>query len=144
MFSFLLLKICFTTANLQHPLACDFLYISTPDRPTMDKSKCLKKTERLMLHGQTYLLSLLMTHMWWDNNKKSNVARHFHNKHTAFAQKYQDGDERKKAVSELMWKVDVSKNHFKKLMKSANLLTFASFVATQEIVRHGKPFTDGE
>uniref|UniRef100_A0A8C9ZDY1 SPIN-DOC-like zinc-finger domain-containing protein n=1 Tax=Sander lucioperca TaxID=283035 RepID=A0A8C9ZDY1_SANLU len=76
------------------------------------------------------------------NNKKSNVARHFQNKHAA--QKYPDGDERKKAVSELMRKVDLSKNHFKKWMKSANTSTYASFVAAQEIVRHGKPFTDGE
>ena len=29
-------------------------------------------------------------------------------------------------------------------MKSANSSTYASFVATQEIVRQGKPFTDGE
>ena len=27
------------------------------------------------------------------NNKKSNVPRHFQNKHAAFAQKYPDGDE---------------------------------------------------
>ena len=27
------------------------------------------------------------------NNKKSNVVRHFQNKHTAFAEKYPDGDE---------------------------------------------------
>ncbi|XP_039186129.1 general transcription factor II-I repeat domain-containing protein 2-like [Crotalus tigris] len=81
------------------------------------------------------------------NNKKSNVARHFQNKHTAFAEKYPDGDERKKAVLELMQKadlkVDLSKNHFKK-MNSAHSTTYASFVAAQEIVRHGKPFTDGD
>ena len=29
-------------------------------------------------------------------------------------------------------------------MKSAISSTYASFVAAQEIVRHGKPFTDGE
>ena len=28
------------------------------------------------------------------NNKKSNVVRHFQNKHTAFAEKYPAGDER--------------------------------------------------
>lgn len=78
------------------------------------------------------------------NNKKSHVSRHFQNKHKAFAQKYPDGDERKKAVSELMRKADQSKNHFKKWMKSANSTTYASFVAAQEIVRHGKLFTDGE
>lgn len=78
------------------------------------------------------------------NNKKSNVAKHFQNKHAAFAQKYPDGDERKKAVSVLMRKVDLSKNHFKKWMKSANSTTYASFVAPKEIVRHRKPFTAGE
>ncbi|XP_069460653.1 general transcription factor II-I repeat domain-containing protein 2-like [Ambystoma mexicanum] len=78
------------------------------------------------------------------NNKKSNIARHFQNKHTAFAEKYPDGDERRKAVAELMRKVDRSKNNFKKWVKSANSTTYASFVAAQEIVKHGKPFTDGE
>ena len=50
-------------------------------------------------------------------------------KHAVFAQKYTEGDERKKAVSELMQKVDLSKNHFKKWMKSANSSTYDSFVA---------------
>lgn len=31
------------------------------------------------------------------NNKKSNVGRHFQNKHTAFAEKYLEGEERKKS-----------------------------------------------
>ena len=47
-------------------------------------------------------------------------------------------------ASELMRKADLSKNHFKKWMKSANSSTYASFVAAQEIVRRGKPLTDGE
>jgi len=42
-----------------------------------------------------------------------------------------------------MREADLSKNHLKKWMKSANSSTYASFVAAQEIVRHGKPFTDG-
>ncbi|CAK6450535.1 unnamed protein product [Pipistrellus nathusii] len=66
------------------------------------------------------------------NNKKLNVARHFQNKHTAFAEKYPDGDERRKAVAELMRKVDKSKNNFKKWVKSANSTTYASFVAAQK------------
>ena len=78
------------------------------------------------------------------NNKRSNVARHFNNTHRAFAEKYPEGEERKKAVSELMRKADLTKNHFKKWVKSANSITYASFVAAQEIVRHGKPFTDGD
>lgn len=44
------------------------------------------------------------------NNKKLNVTRHFQNKHTAFAQRYLNGGERKKAVLELMQTVDLSKN----------------------------------
>lgn len=78
------------------------------------------------------------------NNKRSNVTRHFQNKHTAFSTKYLEGEERKKSVSELMKKADLRKNQFKNWIKSANSTTFASFVATQEKVRHGKPFTDRE
>ncbi|XP_067947554.1 uncharacterized protein [Watersipora subatra] len=63
------------------------------------------------------------------NNKKSNVARHFQNDHAAFAQKYLEGDERKKAILELMRKANLSKNHFKKWVMSANLTPYASFVA---------------
>lgn len=43
-----------------------------------------------------------------------------------------------------MRKADLRKNQFKKRIKSANSTTYASFVAAREIVRHGKPFTDGE
>ncbi|CAL9687262.1 unnamed protein product [Knipowitschia caucasica] len=43
-----------------------------------------------------------------------------------------------------MRKADLTRNHFKKWVKSANSITYASFVAAQEIVRHGKPFTDGD
>ncbi|XP_061689412.1 uncharacterized protein LOC133507884 isoform X3 [Syngnathoides biaculeatus] len=43
-----------------------------------------------------------------------------------------------------MQKADRTKNQFKKWVKSANSTTYASFVAAQEIGRHGKPFIDGE
>ena len=43
-----------------------------------------------------------------------------------------------------MRKADLTKNQFKKWLKSANSTTYASFVAAQEIVRHGKAFIDGE
>lgn len=98
-----------------------------------------------MIHGLNHLHSLLtrlglpvclICGEKFANNEKSNVARHFQNKHTAFAEKYPDGDERRKAVAELMRKVD-SKNNFKKWVKSANSTTYASFVAAQEIVKHG-------
>lgn len=78
------------------------------------------------------------------NNKKSNVARHFDNKLSTFAKKYPEGEERKKAVSELMRKAVVSRSHFKKWIKTANPTTCASLVAAQETVKRGKPFTDGE
>jgi len=128
----------------------------TPGRPTMENSKKRKASEENRTFNATWADSFAFTadetglpvclicNQKLTNNKKSNVARHFQNKHAAFAQKYPNGDERKKAVSELMRKADLSKNHFKKWMKSANSSTYASFVAAQEIVRHGKPFTDGE
>ena len=78
------------------------------------------------------------------NNKRSNVARHFDNTHKVFAKKYPEGEERKKTVKELMRKADLTKNQFMKWLKSVNSTTYASFVAAQEIIRHGKPFTDGE
>ena len=54
------------------------------------------------------------------NNKKSNVERHFQNKHLSFAQKYSEGDARKTAVLELMRNADRSKHQFNKWIKSAN------------------------
>ena len=41
------------------------------------------------------------------NNKMSNIVRHLQNKHTAFTEKYPDGDEKKK-ISELMQNVEPS------------------------------------
>lgn len=78
------------------------------------------------------------------NNKKCNVERHFKNKHSAFAEKYPTEDERKRAISELQRKAEQSKHTFKKWITSPKSTTAASFVAAQEIVRRGKPFTDGE
>ena len=43
-----------------------------------------------------------------------------------------------------MRNADQSKRQFNKWIKSANLTTHTSFVAVQEIVKHGKLFTDGE
>ena len=78
------------------------------------------------------------------NNKKSNVKRHFQNKHSSLAQKYPERDARKTAVLELMRNADRSKRQFNRWIKSANSTTYASFEAAQEIVKHGKLFTDGE
>ncbi|XP_066471497.1 protein FAM200C-like isoform X2 [Tiliqua scincoides] len=125
-------------------------------RPTMDKCRKRKVSEENRRFNaawadsfgftadKTGLPVCLICGAKLANNKKSNVERHFQNKHIAFAEKYPDGEERKKAVAELMRKADRSKKHFKKRVKSANSTTYASFVATQEMVRHGKPFTDGE
>uniref|UniRef100_A0A8D2J826 Uncharacterized protein n=1 Tax=Varanus komodoensis TaxID=61221 RepID=A0A8D2J826_VARKO len=125
-------------------------------RPSMDKTKKRKISEENRMFNGTWVDSFAFTADETGlpvclicgeklaNNKKSNVARHFQNKHTAFAEKYPDGDERKKAISELMQKADLSKNHFKKCIKPANSTTYATFVAAQEIDRHGKPFTDGD
>lgn len=78
------------------------------------------------------------------NNKKSNVERHFHNKHRSFAKKYPLGEERKKAVSALIRRADQSKNSLKTWVESSSATVSASFVGAQEIAMHGKPFTDGE
>lgn len=43
-----------------------------------------------------------------------------------------------------MRKVDLSRNHFKKWVQFTKAATYASFVVAQEIVRHGKPFTNGK
>ena len=78
------------------------------------------------------------------NNKKSNVERHFLNKHNVFAEKYPAGDQRKKAVLELRRRANQSKTFFSKWMNSSTSSTSASFIAAREIACHGKPFTDGE
>lgn len=44
------------------------------------------------------------------------------------------------AISELMRKAVLNKNHFKRLMKSTNAMR----VSAQEIVSQGRPFTDGD
>ena len=46
------------------------------------------------------------------NNKKSYIERHFQNKHTPFAEKYPAGDERMRAISELLRKAEQSKCSF--------------------------------
>ena len=51
---------------------------------------------------------------------------------------------RKKAVSELMQKIQLNQINFKKWMQPANLTTCASFVAAQEIVSHRKLFPKGK
>ena len=78
------------------------------------------------------------------NNKKSNVERHFLNKHNVFAEKYPAGDQRKKAVLELRRRANQSKTFCSKWMNSSTSSTSASFIAAREIACHGKPFTDGE
>ena len=78
------------------------------------------------------------------NNKKCNIERHFQNKHLAFAEKYSTEDERKRAISELLRKAEERKLSFKKWISSPQSTSTASFVAALEIVKRGKPFTDGE
>jgi len=94
----------------------------TPGRPTMENSKKRKVSEENRTFNATWADSFAFTadetglpvclicNEKLANNKKSNVAGHFQNKHAAFAQKYPNGDERKKAVSKLMRKADLSKN----------------------------------
>lgn len=78
------------------------------------------------------------------NNKKSNVERHFQLRHAKFADDYPVGTERKSAIAVLVEKFEGRKNSFKKWITSPNSTAAASFVAAREIVKRGKPFTDGE
>lgn len=78
------------------------------------------------------------------NNKKSNVERHFQGRHATFAAEYPVGSERKSAIALLLEKLEERKNRFKKWIASPNSTTAASFVATREIIKRGKPFTDGD
>ena len=78
------------------------------------------------------------------NNKNSNLERHFQLKHAKFAADHPVGTERKSAIAVLVEKFEGRKNSFKKWIASPNSTTAASFVAAREIVKHGKPFTDGE
>ena len=78
------------------------------------------------------------------NNKNSNLERHFQLKHAKFAADHPVGTERKSAIAVLVEKFEGRKNSFKKWIASPNSTTAASFVAAREIVKRGKPFTDGE
>ncbi|XP_025192731.1 general transcription factor II-I repeat domain-containing protein 2-like [Melanaphis sacchari] len=57
---------------------------------------------------------------------------------------YPAGNERKTAVAELIRKSQQSTSKFNNWLQSASNLTAASFVVSLEIMKSGKPFTDGE
>jgi len=78
------------------------------------------------------------------NNKKSYIERHFLSKHDSFGKTYPAGNERKIAVAELIRKFQQSTSKFNNWLQSASNLTAASFVVSHEIMKSGKPFTDGE
>lgn len=61
-----------------------------------------------------------------------------------FAKKIPTEDEQKRAISELLRKAEESKLSFKKWITSLQSTSTASFVAALEIIKRGKPFTDGE
>ncbi|XP_033848211.3 protein FAM200C-like [Acipenser ruthenus] len=76
--------------------------------------------------------------------KKSNVKRHFETHHAAFAAKYPDGDCRKKACAELQRRMQTGQQQLLAWTNKGGNLNSASFAGALEIVRSGKPFTDGE
>lgn len=78
------------------------------------------------------------------NNKKSNIERHFLSKHDSFGKTHPAGSDRKAAVAELIRKSQQSTSKFNNWLQSATTLTAASFVVSHEIMKSGKPFTDGE
>ena len=72
------------------------------------------------------------------------MERHFQGRHAKFAADYPVGTERKSEIAALLEKLEESKGRFKKWIASPNSTTAASFVATREIIKRGKPFTDGD
>lgn len=78
------------------------------------------------------------------NNKKSNLERRFQGRHAKFAADHPVGSERKSAIAVLLEKLEDCKHRFKKWIAPPNSTTAASFVAAQEIIKRGKPFTDGD
>jgi len=68
----------------------------------------------------------------------------FLSKHDSFGKTYPAGNERKTAVAELIRKSQQSTSKFNNWLQSASNLTTASFVVSHEIMKSGKPFTDGE
>lgn len=75
---------------------------------------------------------------------KSNLERHFQRRHAKFAADHAIWSKRKSAIAELLGRLEEHKYRFKKLIASPNSTTAASFVATQEIIKRGKPFIDGD
>ena len=63
---------------------------------------------------------------------------------TKLAAEYKVGSKRKSVIALLLEKLEERKNRFKKWIASPNSTTAASFVATREIIKRGKPFTDGD
>ena len=72
------------------------------------------------------------------------MERHFQGRHAKFAADYQLESERKSAIAVLLQKLEERKDRFKKWIVPPNSTTAASFVATREIIKRGKPFTDGD
>ncbi|XP_068101524.1 protein FAM200C-like [Hyperolius riggenbachi] len=75
--------------------------------------------------------------------KRSNLQRHFETRHTTFASKYPVGDSRKKACKELLGRVQASQQQLRVWTQQGDWNS-ASFAGALAIVKHGKPFTDGE
>lgn len=88
--------------------------------------------------------SCLICHLRLQNNKSSNVERHFQRKHLDFSTKYPEGDSRKKAVDDLQRKTLIQQRNLSTWTKSSSTITEASFLLSLEIAKAGKPFTDGE
>uniref|UniRef100_H3ACP9 DUF4371 domain-containing protein n=1 Tax=Latimeria chalumnae TaxID=7897 RepID=H3ACP9_LATCH len=78
------------------------------------------------------------------SNKKSNLQRHLMTKHAAFAAKYLEGEARKKACEELQRKMKVGQSKLLAWSNKGGSLNSATFAGAFEIIREGKPFTDGE
>ena len=100
-----------------------------------EKSFCRKQKLNLswtdsfaITASSTGLLVCLICGKQVANNKKSNVERRSMNKYNAFAKTHPAANERKRAISKLLWKVGQSRTFLKKWKNFTTSSTSASFV----------------
>jgi len=115
-------------------------------RKIFDENRSFNKmwTERFGFIEVNGKPQCLICNLKLQNNKSSNIERHFDGKHSDFSEKYPDGDSRKKAIHELQNKTLLQRGCFSNWIKSSSTSTEASFELSLEIAKAGKPFTDGE
>ncbi|XP_065650709.1 SCAN domain-containing protein 3-like [Hydra vulgaris] len=120
--------------------------MSTKKRKVADENRRFNKlwTEKYAVIESDGNPLCLICSVKLQNNKSSNVERHFEGKHKEFAQKYPESECRKKAINELQRKQLIQQNCFSNYIHSGSTTTEASIALLLQIAKAGKPFTDGE